>query len=57
LNKAYGKSAAKVIEVYLNDPDATIPEIAKQTGISERTVKSIRAQMKKKGKERFLDLI
>jgi len=57
LNKAYGKSAAKVIEVYLNDPDATIPKIAKQTGISERTVKSIRAQMKKKGKEKFWDLI
>lgn len=57
LNRAYGKSAAKVIEVYLNDPDATIPEIAKQTGISERKVKSIRAQMRKKGKEKFLDLI
>jgi len=57
LKRAYGKFADKVIEVSMNNPDATIPEIAKQAGVSERTVKYIRAEIRKKGKEKFSDLL
>jgi len=57
VNRAYGKSADKVIEVYLNDPDATVQEVAKQAGVSDRTVKRIRAEIKKKGEEKFLDFL
>lgn len=57
LNRAYGKSADKAIEVYLNDPDATVQEIAEEAGVSEKTVKRIRAEIRKKGKEKFSTLL
>ncbi|MBC8461118.1 MAG: hypothetical protein H8D67_24295 [Deltaproteobacteria bacterium] len=57
LKRAYGKSADKVIEVSMNDPDATIPEIAKRAGVSEKTVKRIRAEIRKKGREKFSNLL
>lgn len=57
MNKAYGNSTDKIVGAYLKAPNATIREIAEQTGVSERTVKRRRANIRKKGKENFLDLL
>lgn len=57
MNKAYGNSTVKIVGAYLKAPNATIREIAEQTGVSERTVKRRRANIRKKGKGNFLDLL